>query len=195
VDVEFSVPPKPETPFGCVIANSMKDEYFSSKDLCSVLQISPSVLGKIVGAVLLDNKLDLGLNLKRNGSYHLMGYSRRVEYNKPSSELSPRSIWREGDTIRIIGSEQVDITEAVAEQENVGWEYSALTANLIHEFRARFPMLFQQLELIPHQKVYTCEQLFGNNGRSISTEVFNWLKAQPFFKLPRTPFTTHSLSR
>jgi 5'-3' exoribonuclease 1 len=71
VDVEFSIPPA-EPPFGHLIADSIKDEYFSSQDVCTALKIPPNVLGKIAGSVIID-KEDLGLTLKRNGHFQLLG--------------------------------------------------------------------------------------------------------------------------
>ena len=195
MDVEFDVPPDAEIPFGYKLASAMGDEFYSSKDLCSVLRISPSVMGKIVGAIKLDNRMDIGLNLKRNGSYQLAGYTRRVDYNRPHASSDRRKAWVDGDTIQIIGSSTVDTPDAVAEAENCGWEYTPAAASLISAFKAKFPDLFTRLDEIPHQGVYSCDQLFGSNGKAVAEDVMDWMKAQPFFSLPRTPFSTHSLSK
>jgi len=198
VDVEFSVPSKNENSFGYTIAKAFSDDYYSSRDLCSVLHITPSVLGKIVGSIKLDNRLDIGLNLKRNGSYQLLGYTRRVDFNKQqnSHRIEERKVWEESDTIQIIGSASNESPDAAADADNsFGWEYSAQAATLIHDFKAKFAVLFAQLESIPHQSVYACDELFGENGKKVSEEVMDWMKAQPFFSMPRTPFTTQSLSR
>ena len=66
-----------EPPFGHLIAESIGEDYFSSRDCCRSLMISPSVLGKIVGMILVEpGRMDFGLNLKRNGQYQLLGYVR-----------------------------------------------------------------------------------------------------------------------
>jgi len=143
--------------------------------------------------------MDIGLNLKRNGSYQLLGYTRRVDFNKQQNinKNEQRKVWEESDTIQIIGSTSNESPDAAAvdAENSFGWEYSAQAATLIHDFKAKFPVLFIQLESIPHQAVYACEQLFGEHSRTVSEEVMDWMKAQPFFAMPRTPFTTHSLSR
>ena len=197
VDIDFSVPPEAEVPFGYKFANELCDEFYTSKDLCSVLKISPSVLGKIVGSIKLANRMDIGLNLKRNGQYQFSGYTRRVEYNKPKIGTERRKVWVGSDTIQIVGSDINNSEAAAVEAENCGWEYTPAAASLIHDYKAKFPGLFSKLEVLPHQPVYACDQLFGSAGeREGSAEaVMDWMTAQPFFKLPRTPFSTLCLSK
>lgn len=131
VDVRFN-PMFPEPPFGYAIAASMKDKYFSSKELCSRLKISPNMLGmgalsccfcflfwvfigfyafvgKIVGSVLVEHggeKYDLGLNLKRNGQYQLLGYARgrqghEISANKSSAVITVDSVWRNNNAVKV----------------------------------------------------------------------------------------------
>jgi hypothetical protein len=174
----------------------MCDEFYSSKDLCSVLRISPSVLGKVVGSIKLANKMDIGLNLKRNGQYQLNGYTRKVEYNKPKVGSERRKVWLGSDTIQIVGSDINGSEAAAAEAEVCGWEYTPAAASVIHDYKAKFPALFSKLEVLPHQPVYACDQLFGSGEGGGSAEVvMDWMKAQPFFGMPRTPFSTQSLSK
>ena len=198
VDVEFLVPPEAEVPFGYKFANELSDEFYTSKDLCSVLKISPSVLGKIVGSIKLANRMDIGLNLKRNGQYQFSGYTRRVEYNKPKVGAERRKVWVGSDTIQIVGSDMNSSEAALVEAENCGWEYTPAAASLIHDYKAKFPALFSKLEELPHQPVYACDQLFGaagGGGGETAAAVTDWMKAQPFFNLPRTPFSTQCLSK
>lgn len=200
VDVEFTVTP-PEPPFGYSIANSIKEEFYSSKDLCALLQVSASVLGKIVGAVRVEpGRADLGLNLKRNGQYQLLGYSQRVDYSNgdpAAAQFQPRKVWGGVDTVEIVGmvNREGDAAEKAAEADGATWQYSARAAALIYDYKANFPMLFQQLERLPHQPVYSPDALLGPGGDKKLEQVLEWMKAQPFYKLPRTPFTTMSLSK
>jgi 5'-3' exoribonuclease 1 len=198
VDAEFSLP-QPEPPFGYALAKSLSDQFFSSKDLCQLLRISPSVLGKIVGSVpIKPGRVDLGLNLKKNGEYQLLGYSRRVtgrhgEIGQPGQ----RKVWQGIDTVQIVGmvDSSADSSNRAAEAEGAFWEYSAHAATLLCEFKARFPLLFQKLESLPHCPVYEASDLLGEQSSSYISAVMEWMKSQTFFSMPRTPFTTESLSR
>jgi 5'-3' exoribonuclease 1 len=198
VDVEFTVTP-PEPPFGYSIAHSVKDEFYTSKDLCALLQVSASVLGKIVGAIRVEpGRADLGLNLKRNGQYQLLGYSQRVDYaSGGADQFQPRKAWTGVDTVEIVGmvSNDADAAEKAAEADGTTWQYSARAAALIYDYKANFPMLFAQLEKLPHQPVYSADALLGPGGDKKVEQVMEWMKSQPFYKLPRTPFSTISLSK
>jgi len=201
VDVEFTLQP-PEPPFGYSIANSVKEEYYTSKDLCALLQITPSVLGKIVGMVRVEpGRADLGLNLKRNGQYQLLGYSQRVDYSNggdsSAEHFQKRKVWSGVDTVEIVGMVSSDSAAAnkAAEADAATWQYSARAAALIYDYKTSFPYLFSQLERLPHQPVYSPDALLGPGGEQKLEQVQEWMKAQPFFKLPRTPFTTSSLPK
>jgi len=85
--------------------------------------------------------------------------------------------------------------EKAAEADGVYWQYTARAAALIFDYQQSFPMLFNQLQKLPHSFSYSADQLLGNNGEKKVEAVVEWLKAQPFYKLSRTPFTTTSLSR
>jgi hypothetical protein len=85
--------------------------------------------------------------------------------------------------------------EKAAEADGATWQYTARAAALIFDYKANFPMLFTQLERLPHQPVYSADALFGPGGDKKLEAAQEWMKAQPFFKLPRTPFTTMSLSK
>lgn len=215
VDVEFSILP-PETPFGRAIAESVKEDYFPSRDVCSSLRISPSFLGKIVGMVLVEpGRHDFGLNLKKNGQYHLLGYVRKVidpNSNKRNytnggeskNEISkpPASVWGAGDSVQVVGSVN---TERLAEAESTQWEYSAKALALLFEYKNRFPLMFERLDQLPHQMKYQATDVFvpsGMQGKDTAAyattaakEVDEWLKNQSFFNMARTPLTTLSLSK
>lgn len=158
------------------------------------LQVSPSVLGKLVGSIKVDiDRSDIGLNLKRNGQYQLLGYAHRIDFTEGSD--NKRKVWTGSDTIQIVGTVTEASEQAAAEADGSYWEYSARAAALIFDYRARFTKLFYALERLPHQSVYPADQLFDGDGKNQVAEVSSWLAAQPFFKMPRTPFTTTSLCK
>lgn len=211
VDVEFDIP-LPEPPFGYSIAHTIQDEYYSSRELCQMLQISPSVFGKLVGSIRIEpGRYDVGLNLKRNGMYQLLGYARKIEKDNEESmkntgkgskkqvnNVPSRKVWQGVESLHIIGMDAMDSTEQAnkaMEQDVIYWEYSKHTASLICEYKSRFPGLFQQLESLPHAPVYNTVELLGKGGEQVVNKIMEWMKEQSFFAAPRTPFSTASLSK
>jgi 5'-3' exoribonuclease 1 len=215
VDVEFYVQP-PEPPFGHAIAQSIQEEYFPARDVCRSLGISPSVLGKIVGSIFVEpGRYDLGLNLKRNGQYQLLGYVRKVSYENSAhgetsngasaSGAAGKGAWGHGDTVQVVG--MIDNSKQADAAESVQWEYSAKAIALLFDYKTKFPMLFDNLERLPHQKKYPAHELVPPSavlppaeGKPLDPTagaevVKEWMKLQPFFAMPRTPLTTVSLSR
>jgi len=195
VDVEFAVPPTPEPPFGYLIEASIKEEYFSSRDIVKSLNISPTVLGRIVGSLVVD-KTDVGLNLKRAGQYFLLGYVREVL--PPGS--SAKAWGNARDSVRVIGA--VDAPsgggdDGGASPTGANWEYSAKAVALTLEYKQAFPALFAGLEKLGHEKKYTSAQVFGvgNSGAVQLAKVDEWLNAQYTAKAARMPLSTLSLSR
>ena len=216
VDVEFYVLP-PEPPFGHASAQSIQEEYFPARDVCRSLGISPSVLGKIVGSIFVEpGRYDLGLNLKRNGQYQLLGYVRKVSYENSAAHGEPSNgasaaaskaaaAWGHGDTVQVVG--MIDSSKQADAAESVQWEYSAKALALLFDYKTKFPMLFDNLERLPHQKKYPAHELVPPSavlppaeGKPLDPTagaevVKEWMKLQPFFAMPRTPLTTVSLSR
>lgn len=230
VDVEFVIPRK-EQDFGLRIAASVMDRCYSSRDVCHMTQISPGVLGQIVGAVLLENiegrEVDIGLNFRRNGQYQLLGYCRRVTGD--GEEAAHTTIltreWNgRRDTLQIIGSPPDELDQTgdslilkktagkrsdkgkkdsknsqkegnidLVEEEKMFWEYSTKAIDLLKEYKRRFRYLFEALERTTHQRKYTIKGLLGAQGDERLNEIVTWMKAQPFYALPRTPLTTISL--
>ena len=193
VDIEFFVP-LPEPPFGYMIEASIKEDYFSSRDIIKSLQISPSLLGKIVGSLFID-RVDVGLNLKRSGQYFLLGYVREVV---PSGGLS--AAWGTiRDSVRVIGSASEPVgADAVADGASAGsnsWEYSTKAVALILDYKTQFPTLFEALERLGHERKYTSTQIFGATGAKELSRVDEWLNTQYTAKAPRTPLSTISLSK
>jgi 5'-3' exoribonuclease 1 len=118
VDIEFADTGK-EPDFGLSIAGAIQDRYFSSRDVCRMTQLSPSVLGQIVGCVLLEGsdgkEIDIGLNLRRNGQYQLLGYCRRIrdDGEEAANAVIAQRAWHErADTMSIIGSSPDELDSA-----------------------------------------------------------------------------------
>eukprot|EP01033_Poteriospumella_lacustris_P000925 gene925-667_t len=197
VDVEFLIPKCLEPPFGYGIARAMTEDFYSGRDVCSMLQITPSVLGKIVGSIRLEpGRIDLGLNLKRNGVHQLLGYIRKVENTERGGGAKEvRKVWTGLDTVKVVGMTNDDTGNGTTNGESVYWEYTSLAIKLMAEYKARFPIVFQQLQKLPHEAVYTSSVFLGPKYEDISNEIMTWMKAQPFFALPRVPLSTTSLSR
>jgi 5'-3' exoribonuclease 1 len=214
VDIEYTVNP-PEPSFGYAIAASVQDQYFPSREICTVLKLSPSLLGKIVGSLFVEPfRADIGLNLKRNGQYQLLGYVRRVDPAtvRGTIEFSPESkgetgykAWGSGDTVQIVGSLAASAATAKpGANSEVGhtahtdsWEYSAAAVALIVEYQDRFPVLFNNLLRLPQGSPrYSVTELFGTQGSEKNLEeVMEWMKSRPYFNMPRTPLTTISMSK
>jgi hypothetical protein len=212
VDVEFTMYP-PEPPFGYALNVSIKEEYFSSREVSRRLGLSTSNLGLICGSLFLDPpRVDIGLNLKKNGEYQLLEYARGIVVSPPSSSTLPqpgvpgkpvKNCWNSGDTVRIIGSTSPSDSSGGGEsfQSSSGqvvWEYSEKTIELIQDYMTAFPLLFSRLQTLPNQRKYSAFDLFGLSGAQADAELdrlMTWMKAQPFYLQPRSPLTTTSMSK
>lgn len=199
VDVEFLVPDSVEPQFGHVIAKSMQEPYVSSKEVCKILNISPDLLGKIVGSIAADpGRHDLGLNLKRNGQHQLLGYVRRVENGYSSSASAEKStvpnVWKQADKVKLVGSVEPSVP-AVTEQVSAQWEYTIQATELLADYKAKFPMLFQNLARLPHKPKYMLSELLGKDAEKTLDSIMEWMKGQISFHLPRTLLTTSALPK
>ncbi len=215
VDVEFTLPPK-EPEFGLFLAQNVQDKYMSSKDVCKKVGIPPNLLGQIVCAIFVGTadgiEHDIGLNLRRNGQYQLLGYCREVQGDGEETALArveARAWQAQKDTIRIIGSEpdEDDAEEGGgsskkkeagpggAPAERTFWEYTQRTVDLLLEYKQRFPMVFTNLASLPHSRKYAVKGLLGPNGVAVLGELEDWMKKKPFFSTPRTPLSTVSVCR
>lgn len=218
VDVEFDAQ-VPEPPFGLSIAASITDQYFSTKDVCKSLGITSNVLGKIIGSLIVNdpvskNRVDIGLNLKRNGEYQLLGYVRLngSSSSSPSSSSSSSSSggrnsasasaskWAMGNVVQLLNASSAfsgDVAERADHvNESAYWEMTVRAVAAVADYKMRFPELFDRLAALPHAMVYEAPQLgFGGGGSSRLSDVSAWLDRLVFRLMPRTPFTTQSLSR
>ena len=151
---------------------------------------------------------------------HVRSVNAVESLNAPSSAATMRGnaalalgsgSWGRGDAVKIVGS--ADTAEALAkraEQEVSQWEYSARAIALLFDYKSRYPLLFENLESLPHQKRYAASELLlprtAHQGHvtasalqtaaaAAAASLTDWMKAQPFFGMPRTPLTTISLSK
>lgn len=83
--------------------------------------------------------------------------------------------------------------------EMLFWEYSAHTLALMADYMTRFPVMFQNLQSLPHQKRYAAKDVVGGakpaDTKDILESIAAWMSLQTYHNLPRTPFTTDALSR
>lgn len=179
--------------FGYRINFMYQDVYFSPRDACRQLDLAPSVLGVVVGNIVLDSSIDLGLNLKKNGKYQLLGYA-RIGEAAPSTKKKATA-WVGEDTVKMLTGGEAESAES-DEEEYGGWEYSSLAIKLIADYRLQFPNLFARLEEIGYSKRYSSKDIFGNGPEAVSEveSVLLWLKKQPFFNMPRSPLSSKAMS-
>eukprot|EP00599_Poterioochromonas_sp_BG-1_P002004 CAMPEP_0173138682 /NCGR_PEP_ID=MMETSP1105-20130129/3830_1 /TAXON_ID=2985 /ORGANISM="Ochromonas sp., Strain BG-1" /LENGTH=1475 /DNA_ID=CAMNT_0014051313 /DNA_START=946 /DNA_END=5373 /DNA_ORIENTATION=- len=126
-----------------------------------------------------------------------------------------RQVWQSHDTVKLIGIEEnKNDSNGAEDAEAVYWEYSQAAIDLINEYKSNFPELFESLERLPGNTfAYQAKELFpslasknndpgasANAGPvktvdSVMASIVDWMKAHPSFHLPRTAFTTTSLSQ
>ena len=196
VTVEFLLPDSEEPQFGHAILNSVKEEYYSARDICKALKINPDILGKMVGSIFIEpTGHDLGLNLKRNGQYQLLGYVRKVE-NNGSNHQSTSNVWKQVENVKLVGSnEGSDPMDTVSDKVAAFWEYSDRAVSLISEYIAKFGILWTSLSRLPHKPKYSGAELLGSNYVKVAEEIMVWMKSQPFFNMPRTLLSTTSMPK
>ena len=181
--------------FGHVIANAVQDEYFSSRDMCKFCGITPDILGKIVGSVFVEpGRFDLGLNLKRNGQYQLLGFVRKVETQ--GQAVPAANVWGVEDKVQITGAASGNGEESsVADNVSALWEYSGRAVQLLQEYKQFFPQLFAGLARLQHKPKYTISELLGNGGLALVEQIVSWQQGEAFFHMPRTLLSTQTLSK
>jgi 5'-3' exoribonuclease 1 len=205
VDVRFEMT-SPETDFGLAIAASVSDEYFSSRDVCTSLQMSGQALGKVVGSLFVtEDSVDIGLNLKRNGAHQMNGYCRRIfasDAEGGGGAGGNTGAWAsDADAVQVVGQEigtGEGVTGAGGEVEKSYWEYTARAVALIAEYKTHFPVLFARIESAPHERFYQPATLFGGSATTAALTlkmVGAWLQSQPFYHEPRISLTTLTLSK
>jgi hypothetical protein len=84
---------------------------------------------------------------------------------------------------------------AVTEQAAAQWEYTVQAIELLADYKAKFPMLFQNLSRLPHKPKYMLSELLGKDAEKTLDAIMEWMKGQISFHLPRTLLTTSALSK
>lgn len=194
VTVEFLLPDSEEPQFGHAILNSIQEAYYSSRDICKALKISADILGKVVGSVFIEpTGHDLGLNLKRNGQYQLLGYVRKVESNGGDHHKNLSNVWKQIENVKLVGSSEG--SNPLDDNAAAYWEYSDRAVSLISEYIAKFGILWNSLSKLPHKAKYSGAELLGSNYSKVADEIMEWMKSQPFFNMPRTLLSTTSMPK
>ena len=129
--------------------------------MARALGISSSVLGKIVGAIFTttQDRVSIGLDLKKNGQYYLLGYARVVENGTDTQQAAIKkkqseNVWSRSDAITVVGSGVKAEVEVEQDGPKQTWEYSMRTLNLLLEYKSIFPSVFQAINANPSEKKY-----------------------------------------
>ena len=196
------MPPEPN--FAQILSSAMLDKYYPAHEMARALGVSSSVLGKIVGAVYTttQDRTSIGLDLKKNGQYYLLGYARAKDNGKDSQQAADKkkqqeNVWSRSDAITVVGSSVKAEAEAEVEQEGPKqtWEYSTRTLNLLLEYKSLFPTVFQAIGANPSEKKYAPSALFPKDSEAQFARLQDWINTNAALKTPRTPLTTTGLSR
>lgn len=111
-----------------VIANDF-DKWYSAKDLAKMAGIPLTFVGRITSSIILDDKNDLGLQLRFQGrGQQTLGYTKRVE--SVDRHTGQRNSW---------------------------WEYSQKTCDLVLSYLEAFPDIFDILVKLPINSVHAHE--------------------------------------
>jgi 5'-3' exoribonuclease 1 len=199
VEVEFNLTP-PEPNFSSILATSMQDRYYPAHEMAKSLGISGGTLGKIVGAVFSGNdRFNIGLDLKRNGQYYLLGFARAVDgaVAKSAAKLdkAQQNVWARSDAITVVGSGvKAENKEGEEEGPRQQWEYSTRTLHLILEYKSLFPTVFSAIDKNPAEKKFSASMLFKTKTDEMYGRLQDWINSHPALKQPRTPLSTTGLS-
>lgn len=187
-----------EPPFGYNIAAQLCDHYVSGHEAAHRLGISKNVLGILTGSFCVMD-VELGLKLHSYREYILPGYCRLVEApNHSGRNAQPRhkkengaSVWRSGDTIKILGSTESMKDKKYQSRDNdrdIGgcrtfWEYSERALALLGEYVCAFPSFVRNLEhLSPSQVRRASLQLFGTDdvdlAQKSASEIATWVESK-----------------
>ncbi|CAM9458723.1 unnamed protein product [Heterosigma akashiwo] len=172
----------PEPPFGLNIARSIQEQYVPAPQLARALGLRGDVFGKVAGPRRIEpGRIEVGLNLKWNGQFQLLGYSRCL--------LKRRAAWKEGDAVKIVGTAEEDGGEDLRGD----WQFSRKAGELLVDYQRNFPQVFHALARAGHARHYSAEQLLGPRHEEVLPRLQAWLAARPTAKMPRSPLATEAL--
>ena len=182
LSVEVAVP---EPPFGHSIASTIKDTYFDSRRTCDALGLTPGVLGRITGSVIVNpGKIDLGLNLKVRRTLYLPGYVRSM-----SAEARAPAWCAGGEESRAIAASHGSGGNGGGGGGPSGpWEYTERAMHLIAAYQRAFPLVFALLESQPDEPFYESRSFPGK--LETVTRVATWLQQLDTYKRPLVPLST-----
>jgi 5'-3' exoribonuclease 1 len=186
----------PEKQFALTVARSVQMTYISSYHAARILNMSPTVFGKVTGRLQFkQGRFDLGLNLKSPDGWCVIGYTRKKSdeaYVQNRLEISSHDIsWAAGDSLQVVGSRGATDEHC---NERIIWEYSTKAVRLVESYKKQFPELFIAITKNPNEKRYDANEVFGQHGEDCLLLVRKWLDKRESAKLPRIPITTEAMS-
>lgn len=193
VGVKVEVHP-PEPPFGLAIARTLQESYISTHDAAKALKMNQAVFAKVTGSLFFrPGNFDLGLNLKYNRDFCVLGYTRRRNKFGTKSEAKTKKAWGTKDTVFVVGNQRHDGDESDSDK-NMVWEYTPNAVRLVAAYKQKFPKLFALISKEPYAKKYEA-RIFGTNGVKEMTEIRQWLNNIETAKMPRTPSSTDEMPK
>jgi hypothetical protein len=179
--VVFDVP-FPESAFGHNINANIRDTYYEAKKAAEALRITPSVLGRITGSVIIsagrDSTFDIGLNLKVRRNSFLPGYVRMA------SADSTASAWLS----ELHSPVQIAAMPAVHGGAPGQWEYTERAIHMVAAYMRQFPFVFELIEKTPGDLYVDMKRFPG--GPDAVVKVCTWLQQLDTYNRPLVPTST-----
>ena len=195
VGVTVTVLP-PEPPFGLAIARSVQESYISLMDTARLLKIHPSIFGKVTGSLLFQpGHFDIGLNLKYQKNFCVLGYSRRIpetRFKLSNRNEAKKKAWSGSDSILVVGNKIGSSSGDERHKESGKWEFTPKAVRLVAAYRQTYPLLFNAISKKPNDHMYNAS-ILGPGGAQTLTKIREWLNNVETAKSPRTPCTTEAM--
>lgn len=149
----IQAPPKhSEAQFGRAIAQQVQDQYFSAGQIAKLLKISPAVLAKVTGSVMVKPGMyDLGLNFKIwGGSQYLPGYVMSV-----GKSAKAQAAWASG------AAQSVSVARGRPKDTSGPWVFTERAVAAVAAYQKKFPAIFEYMAARPNAPSYTPKQIGG----------------------------------
>ncbi len=193
VGVKVEVYP-PEPPFGLAIARTLQESYISTAEAAKALKMNPSIFAKVTGSLYFrPGNFDLGLNLKYNKDFCVLGYARRRYKTGKKKETKAKKAWGTKDTVFVVGNQRHQSHQNESDK-NMVWEYTPNAVRLVAAYRQKFPKLFSLISKEPSAAKYEA-RIFGTDGVKELSDIRKWLNDIETAKMPRTPISTDEMPR
>ena len=184
----------PEPPFGLAIARTLQEAYISTNEAAKALKMNPAIFGKVTGSLFVKpGNYDLGLNLKYNRDFCVLGYARRRKKFEKKSKEKTKKAWGTKDTVLVVGNQRHE-DDSKESDKNMVWEYTPNAVRLVAAYRQKFPKLFTLINKEPFAKKYEA-RIFGTNSVKELSEIRKWLNTVETAKMPRAPTSTDELPK